>query len=152
MGFRVLDALLMATRCGAVDPGAILYLARQGRSLSEIEDLLYRRSGLLGVSGISGDVRDPIGNPAIRAHEALALFSDRAAFEIGGLTSALGGLDGIAFTAGIGASASAIRSEICKRLSWLGVRFDESANANHARSSAPSTAMWKSVSSALMRR
>jgi len=86
----------------------------------------------LGVSGISGDVCDPIGNPDIRAREVVDLFSYRAAFEIGGLTSALGGLDGIVFTAGIGESVSPIRSEICKRLSWLGARLDESTNANHA--------------------
>ena len=137
MGFSVLDGLVMATRCGSLDPGAILYLARQGRTFAEIEDLLYRKSGLLGVSGISGDVRELIGSGDPRAREALDLFSYRAAFEIGGLTSVLQGLDGIVFTAGIGENAPSIRAEICARLAWLGVRLDEAANAvNAARISA----------------
>lgn len=132
MGFSVLDGLVMATRCGSLDPGAILYLARQGKSFSQIEDLLYRQSGLLGVSGISGDVRDLINSDDPRAREALDLFSYRAAFEIGGLTSALGGLDGLVFTAGIGENAPSIRAEICARLGWLGVRLDAAANAANA--------------------
>ena len=132
MGFSVLDGLVMATRCGSLDPGAILYLARQGKSFSQIEDLLSRQSGLLGVSGISGDVRDLINSDDPRAREALDLFSYRAAFEIGGLTSALGGLDGLVFTAGIGENAPSIRAEICARLGWLGVRLDAAANAANA--------------------
>ena len=132
MGFSVLDGLVMATRCGRVDPGVILYLARQGKSIADIEDLLYRNSGLLGLSGISGDVRELTGNDDTSAREALDLFGYRAAYEIGGMTSALGGLDGLVFTAGIGENAPTIRAEICQRLAWLGVRLDPTANGANA--------------------
>ena len=132
MSFSVLDGLVMATRCGAIDPGVLLYLARQGKSLEEIEDLLYRQSGLLGVSGISGDMRVLIASEDPHAREALDLFSYRIAFEIAGLAGALGGLDGLVFTAGIGERAPTIRSEICARLAWLGVRLDAAANAANA--------------------
>jgi len=132
MAFSVLDGLVMATRCGAIDPGVLLYLARQGKSFEEIEDMLYRHSGLLGVSGISADMRALIASDDAHAREALDLFSYRAAFEIAGLTGALGGLDGLVFTAGIGEHAPAIRAEICDRLAWLGVRLDANANAENA--------------------
>ena len=132
MGFSVLDGLVMATRCGTLDPGAILYLARQGKSFTEIEDLLYRQSGLLGVSGISGDMRVLIASDDPRAREAIDLFTYRVATEAGGFVSALGGLDGLVFTAGIGERAPTIRAEICDRLSWLGVRLDAAANAANA--------------------
>ena len=132
MSFSVLDGLVMSTRCGAIDPGVLLYLARQGKSFEEIEDLLYRQSGLLGVSGISGDMRVLIASGDPHAREALDLFSYRIAFEIAGLAGALGGLDGIVFTAGIGERAPAIRAEICARLAWLGVRLDAVANAASA--------------------
>jgi acetate kinase len=115
MGFSVLDGLMMATRCGSVDAGVLLYLARQGRSVPEIEDMLYRRSGLLGVSDV-------------RAAEALDLFSYRIAAAIGALTAALGGLDGIIFTAGIGEHAAPVRAAVCQRLAWLGVVIDAEAN------------------------
>ena len=138
MGFSVLDGLVMATRCGELDPGVILYLARQGKSVAEIEDILYRQSGLLGVSGISGDMRVLIASSDPRAREAIELFTYRVATEIGGFVSALGGLDGIVFTAGIGERASTIRAGICNRLAWLGVRLDPSANdANADRISSP---------------
>ena len=132
MGFSVLDGLVMATRCGTLDPGVVLYLAQQGRTVAEIEDILYRRSGLLGVSGISGDMRVLIASDDPRAREAIDLFTYRAATEIGGLVSALGGLDGLVFTAGIGERAPTIRAEICERLSWLGVRLDPAANGANA--------------------
>ena len=132
MGFSVLDGLVMATRCGTLDPGVVLYLAQQGRTVTEIEDILYRRSGLLGVSGISGDMRVLIASDDPRAREAIDLFTYRAATEIGGLVSALGGLDGLVFTAGIGERAPTIRAEICERLSWLGVRLDPAANSVNA--------------------
>jgi acetate kinase len=138
MSFSVLDGLVMSTRCGALDPGVVLYLARQGKTFEEIEDLLYRRSGLLGVSGISGDMRALIASDDARAREALDLFSYRIAFEVAGLAGALGGLDGLVFTAGIGERAPTIRAEICGRLAWLGVRLDAEANgADAARISAP---------------
>jgi acetate kinase len=128
MGFSVLDGLMMATRCGSVDAGVLLYLARQDRSVPEIEDMLYRRSGLLGVSGISGDVRVLLASPDVRAAEALDLFSYRIAAAIGALTAALGGLDGIIFTAGIGEHAAPVRAAVCQRLAWLGVVIDAEAN------------------------
>jgi acetate kinase len=142
MSFSVLDGLVMSTRCGAIDPGVLLYLARQGKSFEEIEDLLYRHSGLLGVSGISGDMRALIGNDNAHAREALDLFSYRIAFEIAGLTGVLGGLEGLVFTAGIGERAPQIRADICDRLGWLGVRIDATANAaNATRIGAPGSSI-----------
>ena len=132
MGFSTLDGLLMATRCGSLDPGVILYLGRQGRSLSEIEDMLYHRSGLVGVSGLSGDVRALLASSDPHAAEAIDLFAYRIAAETGALVSALDGLDGLVFTAGIGEHAPAIRSAVCARLGWLGLRLDEVANAASA--------------------
>jgi len=132
MSFSPLDGLVMATRCGALDPAVVLYLARAGKSVAEIEDLLYRQSGLLGVSGISGDMRVLIASKDPRAREALDLFTYRAAVEIGGLAAALGGLDGLVFTAGIGERAPTIRAEICARVAWLGLRLDASANDGNA--------------------
>ncbi|NEU14601.1 acetate/propionate family kinase [Methylobacterium sp. BTF04] len=132
MGFSTLDGLPMATRCGSLDPGVILYLGRQGRSFAEIEETLYRHSGLLGVSCISGDIRALLASPDPRAAEAVDLFAYRIAVETGALVSALAGLDGLVFTAGIGEHAPAIRSAVCARLAWLGLRIDEGANAANA--------------------
>jgi acetate kinase len=129
MGFSVLDGLVMATRCGSLDPGVIFYLARQGQSLDDIEDMLYHRSGLLGVSRISGDVRVLLGSTQAAAREALDLFSYRIAREAGSLATALQGLDGLVFTGGIGQHAAPIRDAVCARLGWLGVRIDAEANA-----------------------
>ena len=137
-GFSALDGLVMATRCGRLDPGVLLYLGAQGYGFSDIENMLYRQSGLLGVSGISGDVRALLTSPHPHAKEALDLFTYQIACEIGGLTSALGGLDGLVFTAGIGEHAPAIRAAICARLAWLGVQIDDAANnANAALISTP---------------
>jgi acetate kinase len=132
MSFSPLDGLVMATRCGALDPAVVLYFLRTGKSLAEIEDMLYRQSGLIGVSGISGDMRVLIASDDPHAREALDLFTYRAAIEIAGLAGALGGLDGLVFTAGIGERAPTIRAEICARLAWLGVRLDPAANAANA--------------------
>ncbi len=129
MGFSVLDGLVMATRCGSIDPGVILYLGRQGHSFAEIEDMLYHRSGLLGVSGVSGDMRVLLANDDEQSRAAIELFTYRIATEIGGLVSALGGLDALVFTAGIGGHSPAIRAAICKRLAWLGLSLDDKANA-----------------------
>lgn len=131
-GFSALDGLVMATRCGSLDPGVILYLGRQGHSFADIEDMLYRRSGLLGVSGISGDVRVLLASDDPHAREAIDLFTYRIACEAGSLVSALGGLDGLVFTAGIGEHAPAIRAAVCARLAWLGLRLDNAANAADA--------------------
>ena len=129
MGFSSLDGLVMATRCGSLDPGVILYLGRQGRTFADIEALLYDASGLLGVSEISGDLRVLLASDDPRAREAIDLFTYRIATEAGALVSALGGLDGMVFTAGVGENAPAIRAEVCDRLSWLGIRLDPAANA-----------------------
>jgi acetate kinase len=128
MGFSALDGLAMATRCGLLDPGVILHLGRQGHSFADIESMLYHRSGLLGVSGISGDIRVLLASDDPHAREAIELFTFRIASEVGALISALGGLDGLVFTAGIGEHAPSIRSAICTRLAWLGLRLDAAAN------------------------
>jgi acetate kinase len=132
MGFSALDGLVMATRCGRLDPGVLLYLGAQGHSFSDIEEMLYRRSGLVGVSGISGDVRVLLASVDPHAKEAIGLFTYQIAIEAGGLASALGGMDGLVFTAGIGEHAPAIRGAACERLAWLGVQLDASANAANA--------------------
>jgi acetate kinase len=131
MGFSALDGLVMATRCGSIDPGVILYLLRQGHDAGDIEDMLYHRSGLLGVSGISDDIRTLLASDDPHAGEAVALFTYRIATEAGGLVSALGGLDGLVFTAGIGENSAPIRAAVCERLAWLGIRLDAAANAGN---------------------
>ena len=129
MSFTALDGLLMGTRPGALDPGAVTYLMREHTmNAAQIEDLLYHRSGLLGISGISSDMRTLLASNEAHAREAIELFVFRAAREIGALTASLGGLDGLVFTAGIGEHAAEIRSRICARCVWLGVMFDEHAN------------------------
>lgn len=128
MGFSVLDGLMMATRCGSVDPGVILHLLREGYSVGDIEDILYHRSGLIGVSGISGDMRALLASASADARGAIDLFCYRIAAEIGALGSALGGIDALVFTAGIGENSPAIRADICARLAWLGLAIDPAAN------------------------
>jgi len=132
MGLSVLDGLMMATRSGSLDPGVILYLMRQGHSTTDIEDILYHQSGLLGVSGLSGDIRDLLASEDPHAREAIDLFTYRIAIEVGAMTSALGGVDGLVFTAGIGQHAPAIRAGVCARLAWLGIRLDAQANDRNA--------------------
>jgi acetate kinase len=131
-GFSALDGLMMATRCGRLDPGVLLYLGAEGKSFAEIEDILYHRSGLAGVSGISGDVRLLLSSNDPHAREALELFNYHIACEIGSLAAALGGLDGLVFTAGIGEHAPAIRAAVCARLTWLGLELEEAANEANA--------------------
>lgn len=129
MGFTAMDGLMMGTRTGALDPGVILYLIQErGMDAAAIEDLLYRRSGLLGVSGLSADMRTlrQAGTPAAR--EAIALFVYRIVREIGSLVAALGGLDGIVFTAGIGENDAATRAEVAAGCGWLGLALDEARN------------------------
>jgi acetate kinase len=129
MGFTALDGLPMATRCGALDPGVILYLLRdRGMNADGVEDLLYHRSGLLGVSGLSGDMRELLASEATRAKEAVDLFVYRICREIGALAATLDGLDGLVFTAGIGEHSPEIRRMVCERSRWLGVRLDLAAN------------------------
>ncbi len=132
MGFTALDGLVMGTRCGSIDPGVIFYLMRERRmSADEVEHLLYHRSGLLGVSGVSSDMRELLASPDPRAREAVELFAYRAARELGSLVAALGGLDALVFTAGIGEHAVPVRAMICEQASWLGIELDADANARH---------------------
>ncbi|MDD2705896.1 MAG: acetate/propionate family kinase [Acidocella sp.] len=138
MGFTALDGLMMGTRSGAIDPGVLIYLMQaRGMNASDITSLLYKKSGLLGVSGISSDVRTLLADPHPEAAEALELFAYTVARHTGALASSLGGLDGFVFTAGIGEHAPQIRAAICKRLAWLG--FDLSPEANTANEPAIST-------------
>ncbi|MBC7573127.1 MAG: acetate/propionate family kinase [Herminiimonas sp.] len=132
MGFSVLDGLPMGSRCGAVDPGVLLYLLQEKHlQVDELVTLLYQKSGLLGVSGISNDVRDLLQSKAPQALEAIDLFVYRAAREIGSLVAAAGGLDTLVFTAGIGEHAAPIRARICAQAAWLGVVLDPQANDTH---------------------
>ncbi|HET6905637.1 MAG TPA: acetate/propionate family kinase [Rhodanobacteraceae bacterium] len=134
MGFTPLDGLMMGTRCGSLDPGVVLYLLRErGMSPAQVEELLGKRSGLLGVSGLSDDVHTLEANDDPRAREALDMFADRTAAEIAAHCTALGGLDALVFTAGIGEHSARMRAEICKRLNWIGVTLDEAANFRHAQ-------------------
>lgn len=129
MGFSALDGLPMATRCGSLDAGVILYLLQQEKmSFSDLQDLLYHRSGLLGISGISGDVRTLLASDTKEAKEALELFVYRIIREMGALTATLDGLDGLVFTAGIGEHSGWIRQQVCSRLAWLGIDLDITLN------------------------
>jgi acetate kinase len=133
MGFSVIDGLMMGTRSGSLDPGVVLYLMRErGMRVDAVEDLLYLRSGLLGVSGISPDMRVLLASTDPHAREAVELFAYRAAREIGSLAAALGGLDALVFTGGIGEHAAAVRKKICMQCAWLGIELDPAANARHA--------------------
>ena len=129
MGFTALDGLPMGTRCGSIDPGVILYLLSElHMDAPGITDLLYHRSGLLGVSGQSSDMRELLTSNSPRAAEAVDLFVYHIQRELGSLAAALGGLDVLVFTAGIGEHAAPIRARVCQDLQWLGVQFDETAN------------------------
>jgi len=133
MGFTPLDGLMMGTRCGAIDPGILLYLQQQrGMSAQDVADLLGYRSGLLGVSGISNDVRVLEASDDPRAREALEMFADRAAAAIAVQCVALDGLDTLVFTGGIGEHAESTRKRIGERLRWLGITLDDTRNVAHA--------------------
>lgn len=132
MGFTTLDGLIMGTRCGSIDPGAILYLMQQKNySVEQVQHMLYQESGLLGISGISGNMQELLDSKEPQAIDAIELFCYRAATEIGALTMALGGCDAIVFTAGIGEHLPQIRQKICAYLEWLQVKLDFSANAEN---------------------
>ncbi|MEJ0043382.1 MAG: acetate/propionate family kinase [Rhizomicrobium sp.] len=129
MGFTALDGLMMGTRCGAIDPGVILYLLQEKKMTPDaVNDLLYKKSGLLGVSGIGDDMRALLASSDARAAEAVDLFVYRIARELGSLAAALGGLDALIFTAGIGEHAAEIRRRVCVAASWLGIDLDGKAN------------------------
>ena len=133
MGFTALDGLMMGTRSGALDPGVLFYLMREkSMTAADVEHLLYHRSGLLGVSAASSDMRELLDSDDPRAREAVELFSYRAARELGSLAAALEGLDALVFTAGIGERAAPVRDLICQRARWLGIELDEEANRRHA--------------------
>jgi acetate kinase len=131
MSFTGLDGLPMATRSGALDPGVMLYLmGQQKMDAQAIETLVYKKSGLLGVSGVSGDMRVLLESSAPRAALAVDLFIYRIGRELGSLAAALGGLDAIVFTAGIGEHAVPVRDRVCRNAAWLGVELDPDANAD----------------------
>jgi acetate kinase len=129
LGFTALDGLCMGTRPGALDPGVVLYLFQNlGLSPKEVETILYKKSGLLGISGISNDMRDLVGRNEPAAQLAVDYFVYRAAKEIGALTAVLGGLDALVFTAGIGENSPEIRRRVCEASAWLGIELDPDAN------------------------
>jgi acetate kinase len=130
MGFTALDGLPMGTRCGALDPGVLLYLMDERRmDARALEKLVYHQSGLLGVSGISSDMRTLLASSEPRARLAIDLYCYRIRREIGSLAAALGGLDAIVFTGGIGENSAVIRERVCRDAAWLGVELDSAANA-----------------------
>jgi acetate kinase len=131
MAFTALDGLPMGTRTGQLDPGVLLYLMSQGVSAGELEALLYRQSGLLGLSGVSNDMRDLLASQEPRAKFAIDYFVYAITKHLGALAAALGGLDAIVFTAGIGERSPIIRARVCGAVAWLGVELDADANAGH---------------------
>jgi acetate kinase len=129
MAFTALDGLCMGTRPGSLDPGAVLHLIQgMGMSAKEVEAVLYKKSGLLGISGLSNDMRDLLASDAPEARLAVDYFVYAAAKHIGGLAAALQGLDGIVFTAGIGENSAEVRRRILEASAWLGVEVDAAAN------------------------
>ena len=129
LGFTALDGLCMGTRPGSLDPGVVLYLFQNlGLSAKEVETILYKKSGLIGISGISNDMRDLLGRSEPMASLAVEYFVYQAAKEIGALAAVLGGLDGLVFTAGIGENSAEIRRRICEASAWLGIELDSDAN------------------------
>lgn len=130
MGFTALDGLPMGTRCGAIDPGVLIYLIRQkGMGADELEKLLYHKSGLLGVSGVSNDMRVLLESGEPAAEEAVELFCFRVAKETGALAASMGGIDALVFTAGIGERSVPVRERVGQKLGWLGVAIDPATNA-----------------------
>jgi acetate kinase len=130
MAFTALEGLPMGTRCGSIDPGVLLYLLDQeNMAVGELSDLLYKRSGLLGISGSSSDMRDLLADPSAEAAEAVEYFCYRVVRAIGSLVAALGGLDALVFTGGIGEHAAPVRARICELSQWLGIAIDPVANA-----------------------
>jgi acetate kinase len=129
MGFTALDGLMMGTRCGQLDPGVILYLmAEHGMTVQQVESLLYKESGLLGVSGVSSDMRTLEASAHPHAKAAIDLFVSRITRELGALAATLGGLDALVFTGGIGEHSAMVRQRVCEQAAWLGVELDPGAN------------------------
>ncbi|MFN7834663.1 MAG: acetate/propionate family kinase [Burkholderiaceae bacterium] len=147
MGFSALDGLVMGTRCGTLDPGVVLYLLQAlHMSADEASDLLYKQSGLLGVSGISSDMHTLLGSTEPHAAQAIDLFVYRIVCEIGSMAAAMGGIDALVFTAGIGEHAAPIRERVCQACAWLGAALDVSANnGGHERLDLPSSKLQIAV-------
>jgi acetate kinase len=128
MGFSALDGLMMGTRSGALDAGVLLYLLEQGWDHDRIQNLLYKQSGLLGVSGVSADMRRLRADGSPRARLAVDMFTHRVVRESGAMAACLQGLDVLAFSGGIGEHDVQLRADVCQRLAWLGVQIDADAN------------------------
>lgn len=143
MGFTAVDGLPMGTRSGALDPGVVLYLLQErGYDAAALERLLYKVSGLLGISGVSNDMRDLLASSDPRAGEAVDVFCYHIAKNLGALAMALGGLDALVFTAGIGEHAAPVRARVCEAAAWIGIELDRDANAgNGPRITTPSSAV-----------
>ena len=134
MGFSALDGLPMGTRCGSLDPGVLLYLMQRDKlGAAELEELLYKRSGLIGISGVSNDMRALKESDDPRARDAIDYFVYRIAQELGALTASLGGLDALVFTAGVGENDAALRARVCADAAWLGVEIDTQAKRGESR-------------------
>jgi len=134
MGFSTLDGIPMATRSGALDPGVVLYwLQEKGMSVAEVEDMLYHRSGLAGLSGISADARVLAESDDPAAAEAMAIFAAAIASQVAAYAATLGGIDALVFTAGIGEHQPALRAAVCARLGWAGLELDPARNAANER-------------------
>jgi acetate kinase len=144
MGFTPIEGVPMATRPGSVDPGALVYLLKHHLTLEALDHMLEHGSGLAGLSGLSGDVRELESSEAPAARLALAVFAYRVATAVGAMTTALGGVDALVFTAGIGENSAYVRAAVCERLGFLGVKLDGEANASarpDATVSAPTSAV-----------
>ena len=133
MGFSTLDGLPMGTRPGQLDPGALLYLlTAKGYGVERLSDLLYKKSGLAGLSGVSNDWREVEAADTPQARDAVAYFIHRLTVELGGLAAALRGLDAVVFTGGIGEHSASLRAAVAERMDWLGVALDADANRDGA--------------------
>ena len=134
MGFSALDGLPMGTRCGQLDAGVVLYLMDQeGLSATDISDMLYKKSGLLGLSDLSNDMRTLEASDSLEARQAIDYFVFRIQRELGGMAAAMGGIDGLVFCGGIGENSAFIRDRVCERTAWMGIEIDHSRNDAHAR-------------------
>jgi acetate kinase len=128
MGFSALDGLMMGTRCGLLDAGVLLYLLEQGWDHGQLQTLLYKQSGLLGVSGISADMRNLRADGSAAAQRAIDLFTHRIVHETGALVAGLRGLDVLTFSGGIGEHDAVLRAQVCEPLGWMGVALDPALN------------------------
>lgn len=134
MGFSALDGLPMGTRCGQLDAGVVLYLMDQeGLSATDISDMLYKKSGLLGLSDLSNDMRTLEASDSIEARQAIDYFVFRIQRELGGMAAAMGGIDALVFCGGIGENSAFIRDRVCERTAWMGIEIDHNKNDDHAQ-------------------